>query len=196
MNCKTEIDEGVGQRASAALSYAHPLDDFYANAGLTLPRIEVVPGESVPEPYRHLLVHDGDMTPTLERFYDATIHLEVMRREQRGKFYFREVVLLTDDLEERVEFGAIKIFLELFPKAARNDILAERLPLGNILAKYKIEHTSRPKGFLRIQSDQYINRGLGLTGRQVLYGRRNTLSTPEGRPLAEIVEILPSAKAV
>lgn len=176
-----------------SLSFLHPLDDFYKHAGLSLPRIEVVPGPAVPQPYQELLVHDGDMTPTLEKFHEATIHLEVMRREQRDNFYFREVVLLTDDLNERVEFGAIKIFLNLFPKAARNDILAERLPLGSILAKYCIEHTSRPKGFLRIQSDEFINKALGLSGRHVLYGRRNTLSNPEGHPLAEIVEILPPA---
>ena len=104
-------------------------------------------------------------------------------------------MLRTDDVDERVEFGAIKIFLNLFPAAARADILAERLPLGSILAKYRIEHTSRPKCFLRIESDELMNRALGLNGNPVvLYGRRNTLSTPEGHPLAEIVEILPPAK--
>ena len=174
-----------------ALSFCHPLDDFYDHAGRTLPQIEVVQGAAVPEPYQQLLVHDGDMTPTLEKFYGSAIHLEVLRRERRDSFYFREVVLLTDDLDKRVEFGAIKIFLDLFPIGARNDILAERLPLGTILAKYRIEHTSRPKGFLRIQSDDFINLALGITGKHVLYGRRNTLSNPEGHPIAEIVEILP-----
>lgn len=178
-----------------ALSFCHPLDDFYDHAGRNLPKIEVVPGPSVPEPYQQLLVHDGDMTPTLEKFYGAAIHLEVLRRERRDNFYFREVVLLTDDFDKRIEFGAIKIFLDLFPIGARNDILAERLPLGTILAKYKIEHTSRPKGFLRIHSDEFINVALGITGRHVLYGRRNTLSNPDGHPLAEIVEILPPAKS-
>ena len=174
-------------------SFSHPLDEFYEHAGRTLPKIEVVQGASVPEPYQRLLVHDGDMTPTLEKFYDATIHLEVLRREKRGNFYFREVVLMTDDLDERVEFGAIKIFLDLFPAAARSDILAERLPLGTILAKYKIAHTSRPKAFLRIQSDEFINLALGIAGKHTLYGRRNTLSNPDGHPIAEIVEILPPA---
>jgi chorismate-pyruvate lyase len=172
-------------------SAAHPLDDFYALAGLTLPRIEMVAGHAVPQPCQQLLVHEGDMTPTLEKFYESAIHLEVLRSERHGEFYFREVVLVTDDVQERVEFGAIKIFLNLFPPAACTDILAERLPLGSILAKYRIDHTSRPKCFLRIQSDDLINRALGLNGSHTLYGRRNTLSNPEGHPLAEIVEILP-----
>jgi hypothetical protein len=177
-----------------AFSATHPLDDFYSRAGLKLPRIDVIPGHVVPQPYQQLLVHDDDMTPTLEKFYESQIHLEVLRSERLGDFYFREVVLRTDDADERVEFGAIKMFLNLFPAAAQAEILAERLPLGSILAKYRIQHTSRPKCFLRIESDDLINRSLNLSGNHILYGRRNTLSTPEDHPLAEIVEILPPAK--
>ena len=105
-------------RPVTTLSNYHPLDEFYANAGRALPKIEVLDGIAVPEPYRQLLVHEGDMTPMLEKFYGATIHLEVRRREKRGDFCFREVVLLTDDSEKRVEFGAIKISLDRFPASS------------------------------------------------------------------------------
>jgi chorismate-pyruvate lyase len=170
--------------------FAHPLDDFYAKAGLPLPRIEPLPGPSVPEPYRQLLVHEGDMTPKLEAFYQSAIHLNVIHRELRENFYFREVVLLTDSQDTPVEFGAIKMFLSLFPSSARNDILAERLPLGTILAKHKIPHFSRPKAFLKIEADEFIKKALKADHLQLLYGRRNTLSNGEQHPLAEIVEIL------
>jgi hypothetical protein len=50
-----------------ALPYVYPLDEFYARSGLPLPRIERTSGEEVPEPYRSLLVHQNDMTPTLEQ---------------------------------------------------------------------------------------------------------------------------------
>src|SRR3954470_18412942 len=102
--------------------YAHPLNEFYARAGRSLPSIELIPGGIVPQPYRKLLVHEGDMTPTLEEFYGSSIHVEVLQREQRDNSYLRQVVLITDRGEKRVEFGAIKIFLSLFPRAARNDI--------------------------------------------------------------------------
>jgi hypothetical protein len=173
------------------LPWAHPLDELYAKAGLTLPRIETVPGEQVPQPFGKLLVHDGDMTPTLEAFHESSIHLNVLGREQRDDFYFREVLLLTDDSEKVVEFGAIKINLAYFPPQARQEILREYLPLGTILARYKIDHTSRPKAFLKVQSDAFINGVLGLNGPHTLYGRRNTLSNLQGHSLAEIVEILP-----
>jgi chorismate-pyruvate lyase len=177
------------------LPFAHPLDEFYAHAGLNLPPIDAIPAEEMPQPYQQLLVHDGDMTPTLEKFHRSTIHLDVLRREQRGDFYFREVALVTDARREKVEFGAIKIYLALFPRSARNEILAETLPLGTILAKHKVTHTSRPKAFLRVRSDDFINGVFALRGTHTLYGRRNTLSNLEGHSLAEIVEILPPAKS-
>lgn len=173
------------------LPYAYPLDDFYAQQGMTLPLIESVPGEAVPQPYRSLLVHDDDMTPTLEHFHGGLIHVTVMRRQQRGDYYYREVVLSRDCDDAPVEFGAIKISLKLFPAEARQQILSERTPLGRILAENKIRHTSKPKAFLRVESDDFINKALQLEGAHVLYGRRNTLWSPEQKPLAEIVEILP-----
>ncbi|HKS37069.1 MAG TPA: hypothetical protein VJW76_07760 [Verrucomicrobiae bacterium] len=172
---------------------AHPLDEFYAQLGLTLPPLEQVDGEAVPQPYKQLLVHNDDMTPTLEKFYAQDIHLRVFGRRQKGGEYFREVVLLLDNNDQPVEFGAIKIDLELFSDETRKQILDERRPLGHILNECGIKHSSRPKAFLRVASDKVINEALQLTGAHVLYGRRNTLFDSQDRPLAEIVEILPPA---
>jgi hypothetical protein len=46
---------------SPVLPFAFPLDEFYLRAGITLPRIERIDGESVPEPYKSLLVHSQDI---------------------------------------------------------------------------------------------------------------------------------------
>jgi len=177
--------------SSAAQPIVYPLDDFYAQANRPLPRIEPVDGKDVIGPYQTLLVHQNDMTPTLEKFHGSKIHLEVLRSQQRGDFYFREVVLHTAE-GKPVEFGAIKINLSLFPSPARSEILGESTPLGTLLAEYKVTHTSRPKAFLRIESDDFIQRALKLPAqKQWLYGRRNTLWNPDQLALAEIVEILP-----
>lgn len=170
---------------------AYPLDDFYARAGKPLPPIEAMPGESVPEPFRSLLVHDSDMTSTLEGFHHAAVVLEVLGRDLRGESYFREVVLRLVGSGKPVEFGAIKISLNLLPPEARHLILEERLPLGHILKQCKVPHTSRPKAFIKVAPDDVIRRALGFEGADALYGRRNTLLDPQQRPLAEIVEILP-----
>jgi hypothetical protein len=180
--------------STAAIPFVYPLDDFYVRDGVALPPIEAVEGSTIPEPYRTLLVHNADMTPTLEEFHGRKIHLNVLRRQQRDDFYFREVVLLLDGSNKAVEFGAIKINLALFPAPARREILEERLPLGHILHTHQIAHASRPKAYLRVETDQFIQSALGLSAPCVLYGRRNTLTDPAQRSLAEIVEILPPAQ--
>ncbi len=177
--------------APKKIALAHPLDDFYAQMGLPLPPLQQVDGEAVPQPYKRLLVHHNDMTPTLEKFHGRDIHLRLLGRRRRGNGYFREVVLLLDGSDQPVEFGAIKIFLDRFAPEARRQILQEQRPLGHIMQECAIQHSSRPKAFLRLASDHFINQALRLTGANVLYGRRNTLFDPQDRPLAEIVEILP-----
>lgn len=180
-------------KAASAIPFVYPLDDFYVREGVALPPIETVKDADVPEPYRQLLVHTHDMTPTLEAFHGRKIHLHVLRRQQRDDFYFREVVLLLEGAEQPVEFGAIKINLALVPPAVRREILEERLPLGRILREHNIAHSSRPKAYLRVEADDFIRSALKLKGGPcVLYGRRNTLSDPVQRSLAEIVEILPT----
>ena len=188
-------DSAANPMAATALPYVFPLDEFYARSGLSLPKIERIPGEEVPEPYRSLLVHMNDMTPTLERFHQSTIHLEILSREQRGDYYLREVVLRLNDTGKPVEFGANKVSLLLYPPKARQMILEERIPLGTILKECQIEHSTRAKAFFRVVSDELISRVLGVPAGVTLYGRKATIFDPQQRPLSEIVEILPQAKA-
>ncbi len=188
------IDPSSPPQAGAP-AIAHPLDEFYARSGLPLPPLEQIEAEEVPEPYKALLVHNSDMTSTLEAFHGRSIHLRVLGRDRRESEYHREVVLCLEGSEQPVEFGAIKIFLEHFSPSAIEQILAERWPLGRILKDCAIAYVSRPKAFLRLASDKFINSVLQLTGANLLYGRRNTLADAAGRPLAEIIEILPPTAA-
>jgi len=162
--------------------------------GLALPPLQQVDGEAVPQPYKQLLVHQNDMTPTLEKFHGRDIHLRLLGRRRKGDRYFREVVLLLDGTDHPVEFGAIKIYLDRFGPEPQRQILEERRPLGHVMEACGVQHRSRPKAFLRLASDRFINEALRLTGANVLYGRRNTLFDRQERPLAEIVEILPPVK--
>ena len=173
--------------------FLQPLADFYAHTGAPLPRIEPIGGETMPEPYRTLLVHRNDMTPTLERHHGSQIHLRVLRSERHGPFYHREVALLLDGSLKPVEFGAIRVTLDLYPADAQEMILKEYVPLGSILDRFEIVHTCHPSAYLRIVADSLISAELHVAESAVLYGRRNTLKDAQGRVLSEIVEILPSA---
>jgi len=172
-----------------------PLEVFYRTARLKLPPFKVVDAAAVPEPYARLLVHKGDMTPTLELYHGDTIHLRVLEKELDGDTYSRQVVLLLDGTSRPVEYGAIRIDLSLFPTRGRKLILQGRLPLGSVLRDLKLPHRSSPKAFFQVRPDKTICESLGVpcNGKRppLLYGRRNALSTVDGGVLAEIVEVLP-----
>jgi chorismate-pyruvate lyase len=167
----------------------YPLDEFYEQAGLSLPKVESIEGHAVPEPYRSLLVHERDMTPTLIDAYQSNLRLRVLRREWRDDVYSRQIALEVDDLA--VAFGAIKIYLDHFPPQARDLVLEGKRPLGAILQSEVIEHRSRPEAYFQVTSDAVINEALRLPAETVLYGRRNVLWNRSKHPLAKVIEILP-----
>ena len=107
--------------------------------------------------------------------------------------YLRESALTLEQSGRRVEYGAIKINLDLFPAGGpRAKSCASTRPLGHILQRLRPPNSpAAPSAFLRMASDSFIDRRLGIEAPPVLYGRRNTLLDAWERPLAEIVEILP-----
>lgn len=191
MTFRASVGKDATGVASELADAVFPLNEFYARAGVPLPRFQLLSGREVPEPWRKLLVHDDDMTPTLEAHHQDDIHIEVLGRERRGDAYFREVVLRLDRNDQAVEFGANRISLEHLPAVVRRLVLQEQLPFGHILKAHDVLHVGHPTAFFRVESDPLMNRAFGLTGNHVLYGRRNTLRDLEGRPLSEVVEILP-----
>jgi chorismate-pyruvate lyase len=169
----------------------YPLELLYALRGQALPAIETVPAQAMPASSRSLLAHESDMTSTLESFYGERLHVDVLGRRIAGREYFREVLLRLGARGRAVEYGAIRIMLDILPEDVRREILRERQPFGRILTEWGVAFSSRPQAYLRIASDDFINRALDLDGPQWLFGRRNRLLDAWERPLAEIVEILP-----
>jgi len=167
-----------------------PLNRFYETEHLALPKTVLMTGADLPEPYRGMLDHDRDMTPTLETFFGEIIAIGIIHKGRQGDSYTREVVLFVEQTRQPVAYGSIDIHLENIDGAARTDILSGCLPFGSILHKHAIKHVSAPSAFFQIDSDEQTRKHFRLTAPTTLYGRRNRLSTPDGRTLADIVEIL------
>lgn len=178
-------------RADTSFELFYPLDEFYSAYGHVFPKIEKIEGDAMPEPYRTLLVHDGDMTPTLEQFHGSRISLKLFDKHVNGQRFSRRVALVLDSTGTSVEFGAIMINLELFPEEAQQHILDCQRPLGTILNEDVIDHQSHPAAYFRVRSDDLINETLDLQGELLLYGRQNVLTNKAGEALAEVIEILP-----
>lgn len=170
------------------MNLLYPLDEFYDRADLPLPHIAAVEGRLVPAPFRDLLVHHHDMTPTLGTAYGCAIELRVLEHVLAGSAYSREIVLFAAG--RPVLFGAIKIYLDRFPRGARELILADATPFGTVLHTSGIAHSSRPLAFFRVTPDAIISNALKASTVGELYGRRNVLLDIEGQPLAQVFEVL------
>lgn len=169
-----------------------PLLDFYISSGVPTPEVTAVDGGDLPEPYRTLLVHENDMTSTLEGYFRAPLRLRILEKISDASTMTRQVVLQTDDDRDlAAEFGAIRISLLPFGEAARADILECRRPLGAILNESGIQYRSRPNAFFTFTSDAIANDAFGVIGPHVLYGRHNLLVSTADQAIAEVVEILP-----
>lgn len=148
-------------------------------------------GLPMPEPFRSLLVHDSDMTSTLERFHGERLELRLLARRLEDESLFRQVVLQGVESGKAVEFGAIRIDLAAFDDAPRQLIMEAKQPLGSILGQFGLTYASRPRLFFHVESNGHMEEVLNLSRPATLYGRQNVLSAPDGRALAEVVEILP-----
>jgi len=130
------------------------------------------------------------MTSTLEAHYGDKMKLAPLIVELSNTSIMRQVVLFGEKIGRPVEFGAIWINLALFDTQCAILVRDCCIPLGAILRDHLIEHESRPAMFFHVIADQVIQHALTLSGPAQLYGRRNTLTTPDGQTIAEVVEIL------
>jgi hypothetical protein len=173
--------------------WAALLELVYARAGLTVPSLKKVREGEIPQPYRGLLVHSTDMTPTLEAFYQERLGLRVLNRWRQGDRYLREVILQLAGSGKRVGYGAIGIELGHLPEASAERVLEEQVPFGSILQSEGIPHLSWPQAFFRVQPDFHMQRMLAIRQARCLFGRRNVLLDGDRRLLAEVIEVLAPA---
>lgn len=173
---------------SADLLY--PLSRFCERDGHPLPAYAVLDGLALPEPYRKLLFHRGDMTSRLEEFHASPMTLRVLHREEDSAAYRREVLLCAKDSGLPVEYGAIEIHLDAFEPELRAEILAGQLPLGGLLNRAGLRYRGEPRAFLRLAPDAAMNAHFQTDASNELFGRSNVLRGEKGETLARIVEVL------
>jgi flavin-dependent dehydrogenase/chorismate-pyruvate lyase len=174
----------------------YPLNEIYAKHARPVPKLSPLLENNVPHPYRDLLVHEEDMTPKMCSFHDSAVYVDALFSFTEDDVYYREVLLKLPSSNKGVLYGGIRIDLSLLPEEAAAKVLAEKEPFGGILEEFKVEHLSRPSGYFEIVAGDFIAASLSVEPGAKLYGRRNTLYTPEMKSIAEIVEILPRESVV
>ena len=180
----------ASRKPSKISSILYPLNLIYTRIGITHPSVKEVSPNQIPAPYRSLLVHNDDMTLTLERHFGDRIVLRPLSTFSYSGWYFRRVLLVQEYSGRPVEMGAIRINLEVFDQRLRAKILKNKIPLGRILRDKHFSYINRVKAFLAITPNLEMMGLFWMRESKILYGRRTEI-LQRNKKIGDIVEILP-----
>jgi len=168
----------------------HPLDLAYSKAGLEPPKAKAVGPDEIPQPYRSLLVHQRDMTLTLEEHFGGRVVLRPLSTFTTGAWYYRRVLLAQEYSGRPVEMGAIRMKLAALPRKVQAEIRRNQVPLGRILRDGGVDFTSMPRQFFAVVPNPEMMGVFWMREPRTLYGRRTEVLL-DGRAIGDIVEVLP-----
>ena len=177
-------------RTSPSSRILYPLDTVCTWAGIGLPTAKVLSPYDIPLPYRSLLVHESDMTMTLEQHFGGRIRLRVLSTFFRSGSYFRRVLLVQEYSGRPVEMGAIRMNLGVFSRRIRGQILKNEIPLGRLLRDGRVDFKSQAKLFLGITPNSEMMGVFWMREPRTLYGRQTEV-IHRGVKIGDIVEVLP-----
>ncbi len=182
---------GPGRRSKAGTNGAlYPLDLAYTQAGVQLPGVREISPKDIPFPYRSLLVHENDMTLTLERHFGGPVMLRTLSTVLNGAWYMRRVLLVQEYSGRPVEMGAIRLRLDAFPTRVRNQVLLNQRPLGRVLRDGGVDFKSQPRLFLAVEPNPEMMGVFWMREPRTLYGRQTEMFEGSAK-IGDIVEILP-----
>lgn len=177
-------------RAPRAMgSSLYPLDHAYSQAGLAPPSARAVAPDGIPEPYRSMLVHDDDMTHTLERHVDGRLVVRPLWTRLFRRWYLRRVLLVQESTGRPIGMGAVRLALDAFGPRVRSQIVRGEIPLGRILREARIGYRRRPLRYLAVAPNAEMMGVFWMRAPETLYGRQTVL-TLEGAKIGQVVDVL------
>lgn len=149
----------------------------------------MVPADQVPSPYRELLVHEHHMTVTVEAHHGSLVDVKVLEKKHGGNSYARKILLALQSDGRIVQFGIVRIWLHYCSPEVREEIIAEKTPLGRILINHNVLRRIEPTAFLRVTPGPDMMGWFGLAAPQPTYGRLALIHC-DGQPAVELLEIV------
>ena len=148
---------------------------------------EVAPTE-MPAEARDLLVHHGHMTQVLERLHRSPVSLTVLKDQLADGVYWRKILLHAPP-PQLVEYGIVRIFLQYVPKAAADEILSRRLPLGRILISHHVLRRVDPRWYVQLSSQELVDHFGIAPPAPLAYGRVAIIHCNH-QPAIELLEVV------
>jgi chorismate-pyruvate lyase len=180
----------AGRSAALRNGILYPLDKHYARLGVAPPVARRTSASRIPSPYHGLLVHENEMTQTLERHVGGPVGIRVMSIVAAGPWYSRRVLMVEELSARPVAMGAVRIRLDAFSARIRARILRQQAPLGRILREAGVQYVSRPTAFFEVTPNAEMMGVFRMPEARTLYGRQTQLMLGDAK-VGDLVEILP-----
>ena len=154
-----------------------------------LGKFEQVSRGSVPEAYRELLDHTDHMTVTVESHHADRVDVQVLQSDISGDHYRREILLRTHSQQKVVQYGIVRLNMTLLSEKPRDEILAQKKPLGRVLIEHDVLREIQLFDLLRVECGPVLAKLFGVPIGTTTYGRTALLYCDED-PAIELLEIV------
>ena len=164
------------------------VNEFHPS-GEGLADFEWVEASEMPGSYRRLLDHDSHMTSTVETYHGCPVNLKVLSRRYEYPWYSRQILLLRDDDDRVVQFGIVRLNVEMLDPQLREEFERERTPLGRVLIQNNVLRRVRLASLWRIVTGRALTNFLELRRPAETYGRTAVIYC-NGQRAIELLEIV------
>ncbi|QEG42231.1 hypothetical protein [Roseimaritima ulvae] len=149
---------------------------------------EHVARESIPPPYRDMLVHEHHMTVTMERFHNCAVDVEVIDSKYVGDLYCRKILLRKHAQDQVVQFGIVRFNFAYVTPCVRREIEAGQIPLGRVLIQHNVLRHIDLGAVVKFEAGPGLSRYLQMPEGETTFGRMATIFC-NGAPAVDLLEI-------
>lgn len=186
---QTPSDDMLHEACDGPCISASELVGIYFQDASLLGRFERVDSQLVPSVYRKLLDHTNHMTVTVEAHHCDRVEVEVLRSDVIGEHYRREILLKTQAAKTVVQYGIVRFNTKYLANDPRNEILAQRKPLGRVLIEHNVMREIELFDLLRVECGPVLAKHFGVAPGSVTYGR-TALIHCDHEPAIELLEVV------
>jgi len=149
---------------------------------------EHVPSSTTPEPYKSMLVHEHHMTVTMETYHRSPVDVRVLDRNPDEHNYARKILLLKQGTSDVVQFGVVRFNFEYVTDEVKQEIIAEKNPLGRVLITHNVLRHIDLNAILRVRCGPALAAHFQCPEGTVTYGRLATIFC-NNHPAVDLLEI-------
>lgn len=154
-----------------------------------LGQFDPVAPDDLPHDYRTLLAHNDHMTVTLEAFHGCPVDVRVLDECRDEASYARNSLLARHRDGAILQFGIVRLWMGDLPAAARDEITAQRLPLGRVLIEHNVLREVELITLWRITPGPTLKLHMRLADDTPVFGRSAQILVDE-RPTVQLLEIV------